>query len=69
MQIPHRLHWMLLIISYDILRVLSREKRWYFQPSYHLDIVGYLDVDWADDPFDHWLTSGYYIFVDDNLRL
>ncbi|GJS70098.1 ribonuclease H-like domain-containing protein [Tanacetum coccineum] len=30
-------------------------------------LVGYTDIDWAGFPFTRWSTSGYYVFLNDNL--
>jgi len=42
-------------------------KRLYYCPSSHLDIVGYWDADWVGDPIDRHSTTGYCTFVRDNL--
>ena len=33
----------------------------------HTQIVGYYDVDWASSPVDRRSTSGYCIFISENL--
>jgi len=39
----------------------------YYHLSSHLDIVRYSDTDWVGDPIDRRFTTGYYIFIAENL--
>jgi len=54
----YQLHW---TVDCRILRYLKEApcKGLYYHPSSHLDIVGYFDVDWADDPIDRHFTTDY----------
>ena len=33
----------------------------------HTQVVGYIDVDWADSPTDRRSTSGYCVFIGGNI--
>ena len=38
-----------------------------FQPSFSLDLIAYIDVDWASCPDDRCSTSGYCIYFGGNM--
>ncbi|RDX68273.1 Copia protein, partial [Mucuna pruriens] len=40
-----------------------------FSKNNHLDIGGYIDVDWARSITDRRSTSGYFTFVGENLKV
>lgn len=39
----------------------------YFCPSYVDRLVSYFDVDWVGCPSTHWSTSGFCVYIGDNL--
>ena len=65
MQSTYQLHW---TDVYHILRYLKRAcgKGLYTVLS-HLDIMGYFDAHWVDDPIDRCSTTGNCTFLGGNL--
>jgi len=54
------------LVACCMLRYLKRApcKGLYYRPSFYLDILGYLDVDWADNPIDRHSPTSYCTFIE-----